>query len=111
MNPRKKPSFKRYAANIKRVKKSWRRPRGRDNKMRKGEKSKGKRPSIGYGAPKELKFLHPSGFKEVLIANVNDLKKINPDIEAGKIISTVGKKKRLEIINKAKELKIKILNP
>lgn len=110
MNPRKKPSFRRYAANTKRVKKSWRRPRGRDNKMKRGEKAKGKRPSVGYGAPRNLRFLHPSGFREVLIANVNDLSRLNPKKDAARIISTVGQKKRLEIINKAKELKIKVLN-
>jgi len=111
MNPRKKPAFNRYGANAKRVGKSWRRPRGRDNKMRKGEKAKGKRPSIGYGAPKETRFLHPSGFREVLIANVNELKKIDPIKEAVRISSKVGKKKKIEIINKAKELEIKVLNP
>lgn len=110
MNPRKKPSFKRYAANTKRVKKNWRRPRGRDNKMKRGEKAKGKRPSVGYGAPRKMRFLHPSGFREVLVANVNDLNKINAENEAARIISTVGKRKRIEIINKAKELKIKVLN-
>ncbi len=111
MNVRKKPTFKRYAANTKRVKKSWRRPRGRDNKMKRGEKAKGKRPSIGYGAPRNLRFLHPSGFKEVFVGNIDDLTKLDPKTEAARIISTVGKKKRMEIIKKAEELKIKVLNP
>ncbi|MCX8179480.1 MAG: 50S ribosomal protein L32e [Candidatus Aenigmarchaeota archaeon] len=110
MNP-KKPSFKRHGTYVKRAIKKWRRPRGRDNKMRKKEKSKGRRPSVGFGAPKSLRGLHPSGFREVLIANVNDLEKINKEKEAARISSKVGKKKRIEIINKAKELGIKILNP
>jgi large subunit ribosomal protein L32e len=110
MNPRKKPEFKRHAAYTKRVSKSWRRPRGRDNKMRIKEKAKGKRPSIGFGAPKSLRGLHPSGFKEVLVANVNDLMKLNKN-EAARISSKVGKKKKVEIVNKAKELGIKVLNP
>ena len=111
MNPRKKPEFNRHGAYAKRVSKSWRRPRGRDNKMRIKEKAKGKRPSVGFGAPKDLKGLHPSGFKEVMVANVNDLMKINKDKEAARIISKVGKKKKVEIVNKAKELGIKVLNP
>jgi large subunit ribosomal protein L32e len=111
MNPRKKPEFKRHGAYAKRVSKNWRRPRGRDNKMRKNEKAKGRRPSVGFGTPKELKGLHPSGFKEVMIANINDLMKIDKKKEAARIISKVGKKKKAEIVNKAKELGIKVLNP
>lgn len=68
-------------------------------------------PSIGYRAPKELRYLHPSGFKEVLVYNVDDLQKIDASKEAVKIAHTVGKKKRSEILKKAEELKIKVLNP
>jgi large subunit ribosomal protein L32e len=112
MNPRKKPKFKRHGEGIlKRVGEKWRRPRGWHSKLRKKMKSKGKVPSPGYGAPKELRFLHPSGYKEVLIRNLKDLEKIDKEKEAIKIASTVGKKKRNMIIEKAKNLGIKILNP
>ncbi|MFH8080652.1 MAG: 50S ribosomal protein L32e [Candidatus Aenigmatarchaeota archaeon] len=111
MNPRKKPEFKRHGTYVRRAIKRWRRPRGRDNKMRRKEKSKGKRPSVGFGAPKSLRGLHPSGFKEVLISNVEELKKVNKETEAVRICSKVGKKKKLEIVNKAKEIGIKVLNP
>ncbi len=111
MNPRKKPKFNRHGAYVKRVSKNWRRPRGRDNKMRINEKAKGKRPSVGFGAPKELRGLHPSGFKEVLVANIKQLEKIDKSKEAIRIEAKVGKKKKMEIVNKAKELGIKVLNP
>ncbi len=111
MNPRKKPDFRRHGTYVKRASKGWRRPRGRDNKMRRKEKAKGKRPSVGFGAPKELRGLHPSGFKEVMVANVNDLMKIDKEREVARIISKVGKRKKAEIVNKAKELGIKVLNP
>lgn len=110
MNPRKKPKFNRHGAYVKRVSKSWRRPRGRDNKMRINEKAKGKRPSIGFGAPKHQRGLHPSGFKEVLISNVNDLMRIDKTKEAARINAKVGKRKKIEIVNKAKEFGIKVLN-
>jgi large subunit ribosomal protein L32e len=48
---------------------------------------------------------------EVLIHNFKELEKINPEKEAVKIASTVGKKKRQEIVKKAEELKVKVLNP
>jgi len=112
VNPKKKPKFKRWlSSSLGRVKESWRRPRGSQSKVRKKLKGKIKMPSIGYRAPKNLRYLHPSGFKEVLVHNIKELEKIDPKKEAIKIAHTVGKKKRKEIIEKAKELKIKILNP
>jgi large subunit ribosomal protein L32e len=112
VNTKKKPKFKRWLSQTyKRVDESWRRARGIHSKVRIREQSKFKMPSVGYGAPKELKFLHPSGFREILVKNVNDLSKVNQQKEAVKISHTVGKKKRQEILKKAEELKIKVLNP
>ncbi|KXB01110.1 hypothetical protein AKJ44_02910, partial [candidate division MSBL1 archaeon SCGC-AAA261F17] len=39
-----------------------------------------------------------------------DLEKINPETHAARISSTVGAKKRGQIISRAKELGVKILN-
>ena len=90
---------------------SWRRPKGLDNKIRLERKGFPKKVKIGYRGPKIVRNLHPSGFKEVLVYNPSDLDKINPDIEAIRIASTVGKRKRSEILEKAKEIGIKVLNP
>lgn len=112
VNPRKLPKFRRWMSQVyKRIKPSWRRPRGWRSKIRLRKKGKFKMPSVSYGAPRELKYIHPSGYKEVLVYNVKDLEKINPEKEAIKIASTVGEKKRQKILKKAEELKIKILNP
>ena len=112
VNPKKKPKFIRHmSTSIKRLKESWRKPRGRHSKVRRDMKGKPARPKIGYGAPKNLKGLHPSGYKEVLIRNLKDLEKIDPKKEAIRIASTVGKRKRSEIIKIAKEKNIKVLNP
>jgi len=111
-NPRKKPSFRRQDSNAyARLKESWRRPRGIHSKVRIKEDSRIIMPSIGYGAPKVSKYLHPSGYREVIVSSVKDLEKINREKEAVKIAHVVGKKKRSEILKKIEELKIKILNP
>ena len=65
---------------------------------------------IGYRSPRSIRGLHPSGFKEVIIYNVNDLENINSD-DVARIGHTVGLKKRFIIVERAKELKIHILNP
>ncbi len=111
LKKRKKPKFHRQNSHRKkRVSDSWRKPRGRYSHQREKEKSYGKRPTVGFRQPKEVRGKHPSGYYEVLVSNVNDLEKINPKTHAARIRATVGKKKRIEIIKKAEELGIKILN-
>ena len=111
VNPRKKPKFAFSGRYLKRIKKRWRHPRGRHHKMREKRKSKGKAPSIGYGAPQKSKTLHPSGMKDVLVHSLPQLQKINPKSEAVRFAGTIGKKKRGIMLKKAKELKLKVLNP
>jgi len=69
VNPRKKPKFLRqnWRARKKLRKVKWRKPRGSQSKLRKGKKGKPAKPRIGYGAPRRLRGLHPSGLKEVLV--------------------------------------------
>jgi len=109
---RKKPDFVRPESwRYVRIKPNWRRPKGIDHKVRKEYKGWPARVKIGYGSPKEIRGLHPSGFKEVLIHNVQELLKLDPKTEAARIAHTVGTKKRIEIFEKAKELGIHVLNP
>jgi large subunit ribosomal protein L32e len=108
---RKKPSFVRQGGrNLKRLGEKWRAPRGSQSKLRKHKKARGFIPHPGYSSPKEVRGLHPSGLKEVLVYNVNDLNKIKEN-QAARIGKSVGRKKRIEMINKSKEMKIKVLNP
>lgn len=107
----KKPNFNRQESwRYKRVKPSWRKPRGRDSKMRKKKGGWPKLVEVGYRSPKKVRGLHPSGFEEVLVNNVKDLEKISPQ-QAIRIGHTVGLRKRIMIIEKAKELSLKLLNP
>ncbi len=109
---RKKPKFRRQESwRYKRLKETWRRPRGLDNKVRRKVKGWPPAPSSGYRGPKESRGLHPSGFREVRVFNVDDLYGVDPDLEAVRIAHTVGGRKRIEIVNRAKEMGIHILNP
>lgn len=108
----KKPKFRRQESwRYKRVKENWRKPCGIDNKMRKKVKGWPSSPGAGYRGPKNSRGLHPSGLVEVRVNNVDDLGKVKPDSEVVKIAHTVGARKRIEILNKAKEMGIRVLNP
>ena len=78
--------------------------------MRKGLKYRPPRVKVGYRGPKLARNLHPSGFEEVMVYRVEDLNRIDPERQAARIGGTVGVRKRIEIIKKADELGIKVLN-
>jgi len=109
---RKKPKFERQESwRYKRIKENWRRPRGIDSKMRKKVKGWPPSPNKGYRSPREIRNLHPSGLREVRVMNVRDLDKVEPESDAVRIGHRVGDRKRIEIINRAREMGIHILNP
>jgi large subunit ribosomal protein L32e len=89
---------------------SWRKPRGLDNKIRRKILGWPPGPCTGYKGPKVARYLHPSGYKDILVYNVDDLAAIDVNTQAARIAHTVGKRKRADIIAKAKEMNIKILN-
>lgn len=85
----------------------WRRPKGRDSKMRLKMKSHPRTVKVGYKSPKkESGKINKQTPK--LIYNLNDLAKLSKNQIA--ILAKVGAKKKLEIIKHAEEKKIKILN-
>jgi large subunit ribosomal protein L32e len=108
---RKKPDFVMQNAHMKsRLEKKWRKPRGIDSKIRLRLKGYLKPVETGYGSPKEIKHLHKSGLMPVLISSLKELENIDNQKQAIVISSKVGKKKKLDIIKKADEKSITILN-
>jgi large subunit ribosomal protein L32e len=107
-----KPQFNRQDHHKKkRVSTSWRRPRGQLSKQRKGIKGKGASVEAGFRSPKASRGLHPSGFEEVHVHNVDDLDGVDGDREAVRIASKVGARKRERIEEVAEDNGIRVLNP
>ena len=108
----KKPTFKRTDSHKKKkLDENWRRPRGLQSKLRKRIASKGAVVQVGYGSPRAVRGLHPSGFEDVLVRNPGDLQSIDPAYQAVRIARTVGVRKRQMMEDIAKNREIKILNP
>lgn len=109
---KKKIEFTRpWSYRLKRLGESWRKPKGLDDKHR--LQVAGYKPivKIGYGNPKILRGLHPSGYIEKIVHNPEELEGLDPRKVAIKIAHTVGRKKRIEIVKKAMDMGLKILNP
>ncbi len=80
----------------------WRRPKGRDNKMRERRKGYPIVVSVGYKKKKsERKSIK-------VVRNIEDMKKIEKNDII--IIGNIGKKKKIELAKKAIEMKVPVQN-
>ncbi len=86
----------------KKKKQVWRKPRGRDNKIREKRKGCPKFVSIGY----KNDILERKRIR--VIRNLDALEKIKKNEIL--VLGNVGKKKKIEILKKAKERKISVQN-
>jgi len=106
-----RPSFRRVESwRHKRVKDPWRKARGIDSKTRKKKKSGVKSPSVGYRGPKKVRGLHPSGYEEVRVTTVSDIKNLNNRKHALKISGKLGTKKRIVLVDYCQKMGFKVLN-
>jgi len=80
-------------------------------KMRKQQSGRPAMPRVGRRTSRAWRGLHPSGLKEFFVRNLHDLERVNSRTQTIRISAAVGKKKKEEIVKKAKEMNLKILNP
>ncbi len=107
---RNQPNFVRQEAH-KRKKISrtgWRFPKGIHSKMKKENKSRRSLPAIGHSSPRLVRGLTREGLKSVVVSSINQLEKIKD--KAVIVAKSVGLKKRISMLEKIKQLKLKVLN-
>ncbi len=105
------PKFIRHDAHKKkRIGISWRRPRGRQSKMRLRLKSYARARSTGFGSPVAVKGLSRSGFTQNVVANTADFKDLNKTTDGVIISRTVGMLRRSELVDFAQKNGFKTLN-
>ena len=89
----------------------WRKPKGLDNKVRKSIKGWPRRVKVGYRGPAPVRGYHSSGHIEILVYNAEELSKVVVGKEVVRIGGTVGARKRVDIMKRANELGLRVLNP
>jgi len=110
---RKTTFFRHQSDRFMRVSRSWRKPKGIDNRVRRRFKGTLTMPSIGYGSNKKTRHMMPSGHKAFLVQNTKDVELLlmHNRTYAAEIASAVSSRKRVEILAKAKSLGVKVTNP
>ncbi|MBI2651657.1 50S ribosomal protein L32e [Candidatus Woesearchaeota archaeon] len=108
---RKKPEFVRQdIRKKKRLERKWRKPKGMDSKIRLRLKGRPKAVSTGYGSPKNAKHLHKSGLMQHVLKSEKELERLNPKEYCIALSSTLGNRKRVVILKKARELGFNVVN-
>jgi large subunit ribosomal protein L32e len=94
-----------------RLAETWRKPKGKDNKMRRQLSGAPRLVKIGYRSPRKARGLHPSGYTDNIVFNANNLASLDPSKDAARIAHAIGQRKRLLILAEARIKGIKVLNP
>lgn len=91
---------------------NWRKPKGIDNRVRRRFKGQYLMPNIGYGSNKKTRFMLPNGFKKFLVHNLRELEilMMQNRVYCAEIAHGVSSKKRKEIVERAKQLNVKVSN-
>jgi large subunit ribosomal protein L32e len=96
----------------KRVKLSWRKPHGIDNKVRRKFLGANLRPAIGYGTDKTAKHLLPNGFRKFLVTNEKDLECLlmHNRSYCAEFAHNLSGNTRKKLVARAKELNVRVTN-
>lgn len=95
-----------------RVSESWRKPKGIDSCIRRRFKGRASMPKIGYGSNKKTRHLMPNGYRRLVVSNPKDVELLlmHNASYAAEIAHNVSSRKRIEILEKAKVLGVKVTN-
>lgn len=89
---------------------TWRKPKGRDNKVRLQRRGYPSLVKVGYRNAKIIRGIHPSGYVPVVIHNEKELEKLDPKKHILYIGHTVGLRKKLKLEKLALEKGFRIAN-
>ena len=88
-------------------KQKWKKPKGRDNKMREKRKGYPATVKIGYKKSKDVRG-KIEGKKVIKVENIKDIKKLSQGDLV--IFGKIGKRKKIEMCKEADKIGIRVLN-
>jgi len=108
-----KPAFRRQESwRYVRLGPSWRRPKGIDNKMRLSRKGWPKTVNVGYRSPRQIRGVHPSGLRPVLVSSLKEMKELGEKEGVIVVISgRVGNRLKRILTEEARALGLRVANP
>jgi len=108
---RRKPKFLRQDGHKKlRLGNKWRKPKGIQNKMRLKLRGYRRNVSKGFKSPRSVRGMSSTGLEMIKVFTKVELDRVDPATLGVIVASTVGKKKRLDILKSAIEKNITIIN-
>ncbi len=88
---------------------SWRKPRGRQSKMRLKKRGYARPISVGYGSPKATRG-KVKGLDPIVVSTLAELTALDAKTQAAVFAKSIGARKREGMLKAAKEKNITILN-
>ena len=94
------------------LQRSWRKQRGVDSCVRRRFRGKVREPKIGSKQDKKTRHMLASGFRKLLIRNEKDMEMLlmNNRTYAGEIAQGIAAKTRKTLVQRAKELNVRLTN-
>lgn len=89
---------------------TWRKPKGMHSKMRHHKKGYSAYVETGWGSPVEVKGLHKSGLKPIIVNCIGQVQLIDAKKEGAVIASHVGNRLKVSLIEALLKKNVRILN-
>ena len=95
-----------------RVKESWRKPRGIDNRVRRRFRGSKLMPKIGYGSDKKTRFQLQNGLYPFVVKTAKDIEMLLMHNEkfAAVVAHNLSARNRKIVIERAAQLGVKVIN-
>jgi large subunit ribosomal protein L32e len=79
--------------------------------MRLGVKGWPSLVKIGFRGPRASRGMHPSGLRERLVRNLQELEVVDPTLEAARLAGALGRRTRAVLLARARVRGVRVLNP